>query len=99
MPGYAPNISWLSPDMVVARRPGEIEFGFPSDVDLKAIDACRQDQGLQVTLFNQDGAVRNAANRRYLAGPSRRDEFWRKFDEALETAGTKCVCQRDWMPA
>jgi hydroxypyruvate isomerase len=89
---YAPNVSWLLPELPFALRPrvvaelgfGAIEFGFPSHADLDALQAARRDLGLEIVLFNQDVPVWDAANRGYLADPSRRDEFDRTLDRALE---------------
>jgi hydroxypyruvate isomerase len=94
MLAYAPNISWLFPELPFAERPRAVvglgfealEFGFPSHADLQAIEACQQDHGVQIVLFNQDVPVWDAANRGYLVDPARRDEFWRTFDQALEIA-------------
>ncbi len=91
---YAPNASWLFPELPFAERPRAIaeagfralEFGFPSHADLEALEAARQEYGLQIVLFNQDVPVWNEANRGYLVDPARRDEFRRKLDEALEIA-------------
>jgi len=91
---YAPNASWLFPELPFAERPRAIaeagfqalEFGFPSHADLDALDAARQEYGLQIVLFNQDVPVWDEANRGYLVDPTRRDEFKRKLDEALEIA-------------
>jgi hydroxypyruvate isomerase len=92
MLGYAPNVSWLFPELPFALRPKAvaalgfeaIEFGFPSHADLQALDACRQEQGLRIVLFNQDVPVWDAANRGYLVDPRRRDEFDRTLSQAFE---------------
>lgn len=88
---YAPNVSWLFPELPFNERPRAVaragfkalEFGFPSHADIPALEAARQEFGLQVVLFNQDVPVWDAANRGYLADPARQDEFRRKLDEAL----------------
>lgn len=95
MLSFAPNISWLLPDLQFRERPAAIaragfkavEFGFPSHADLDALQAARQEYDLQVALFNQDVPVWDRANRGYLVDPARRDEFRRKLDEALQIAG------------
>lgn len=92
MLAYAPNISWLLPELPFALRPrvvaelgfGAIEFGFPSRSDLDALQAARQELGLEIVLLNQDVPVWDAANRGYLVDPGRRDEFDRTLDQALE---------------
>ena len=94
MLGYAPNVSWLFPELPFALRPKAvadlgfeaIEFGFPSHADLQALEACRQEQGLRIVLFNQDVPVWDGANRGYLVDPKRRGEFRRTFDQALDLA-------------
>jgi hydroxypyruvate isomerase len=91
---YAPNISWLLKELPFSERAralaqagfGAIEFGFPSQVDVAAIDAARQEYGLEVALFNQDVPVWDRSNRGYLSDPGRRDEFRRRLDEALVLA-------------
>ncbi|HSB90011.1 MAG TPA: TIM barrel protein [Anaerolineales bacterium] len=91
---YAPNISWLLPELPSGERPhvlahagfGAIEFGFPSQVDVEAVDEARQEYGLEVALFNQDIPVWDRRNRGYLSDPSRREEFRRRLDEALVLA-------------
>lgn len=92
---FAPNISWLFPEIPFSQRPDAVaqlgfaalEFGFPSHADIDAIAAAQQRYGLEVTLFNQDVPVWDVANRGYLADPGRRDEFRRTLDEALEIVG------------
>jgi hydroxypyruvate isomerase len=95
----APNISWLFPELPFKDRPGEvarqgfsaIEFGFPSQADLNTLKRVVDEYGLQIVLFNQDVPVWDRANRGYLVDPSRRDEFQRTLDEALEIAGRLAV--------
>jgi hydroxypyruvate isomerase len=97
--GYAPNISWLFPELPFKKRPGEvaslgftaIEFGFPSHADLDALRVAREELGLRIVLFNQDVPVWDRANRGYLVDPTRRDEFWYTLDEALQIAGRLSV--------
>ncbi|MFV2044138.1 MAG: hydroxypyruvate isomerase family protein [Anaerolineales bacterium] len=89
---YAPNISWLLPELPFAERARRIaqagfsalEFGFPSYADTEALMTLQDEYGFQVILFNQDVPVWDEANRGYLVDPSRRDEFRTKLDEALE---------------
>jgi hydroxypyruvate isomerase len=89
---YAPNISWVFPELPFGERAPAveragfraIEFGFPSRADLAALDAARQVLGLEIILFNQDVPVWDAANRGYLVDPQRRAEFERTLDNALE---------------
>ena len=91
---FAPNISWLFPELPFSERPravskagfSAIEFGFPSHADLDALQAAREELGITIVLFNQDVPVWNRDNRGYLVDPSRRDEFRRKLDEALGIA-------------
>ena len=95
MLGYAPNISWLFPELPFALRPRAvadlgfeaIEFGFPSHADLDALDACRRQAGMRIVLFNQDVPVWDEANRGYLVDPKRRHEFERTLDQGLALAG------------
>jgi len=94
MLGYAPNVSWLFPELPFSLRPQAvaalgfeaIEFGFPSHADLPALEACRQEHGLHIVLFNQDVPVWDDANRGYLVDPERRDEFRRTLEQALDLA-------------
>ena len=89
---YAPNISWLLPELPFAERARRIaeagfralEFGFPTHADISGLKSLQGDYGFHVTLFNQDVPVWDRANRGYLADPSRKDEFKQKLDEALE---------------
>ena len=91
---YAPNISWLFPELPFAERPRAVaqagfkalEFGFSSHADIDAIAAAQDEFGLEVVLFNQDVPVWDADNRGYLSDPSRRDEFRFKLDESLSIA-------------
>jgi hydroxypyruvate isomerase len=91
---FAPNVSWLFPELPFKDRPeaaakagfDTIEFGFPSHADLDALQAARNDLDMQIILFNQDVPVWDRQNRGYLVDPKRRDEFRRKLDEALEIA-------------
>ncbi len=91
---YAPNISWLLPDLPFGERPAALaqagftglEFGFPSHADIPALEAARRELGLEVVLFNQDVPVWDAANRGYLVDVRRRAEFERKLDDALAIA-------------
>ena len=91
---YAPNISWLFPELPFKEKPGEvarlgftaIEFGFPSHADLDALQDAREELGLKIVLFNQDVPVWDRVNRGYLVDPSRKTEFKHKLDEALQLA-------------
>ena len=91
---FAPNISWLFPELSFRDRPAEvarlgfsaIEFGFPSHADLLALQAACDDLGMQIVLFNQDVPVWDRENRGYLVDPKRRDEFRYRIDESLEIA-------------
>lgn len=92
MTTFAPNISWLYPELPFSQRPDALanigfealEFGFPSHADIDAIADAQSRHGFEVVLFNQDVPVWDAANRGYLSDPDRRDEFKRTLDEALE---------------
>ena len=96
---YAPNISWLFPELPFKEKPGEaarlgfsaIEFGFPSHADLNALEAAVAEYGLKIVLFNQDVPVWDHANRGYLVDPASRDEFRRTLDAALQIAGKLSV--------
>ena len=89
---YAPNISWLLPELPFGERARQIaeagftalEFGFPSHADTVALKALQDEYGFQVVLFNQDVPVWDEANRGYLVDPARKDEFKTKLDEAIE---------------
>lgn len=89
---FAPNISWLFPQLPFAERPAAVaaagfdalEFGFPSHVDLDALQAARDKLGLDLVLFNQDVPVWDRDNRGYLVDPGRRAEFRRELERALE---------------
>jgi hydroxypyruvate isomerase len=91
---FAPNISWLFPELSFRERPAEvarlgftaIEFGFPSHADLHALQAARDELGMQIVLFNQDVPAWDRENRGYLVDPKRRGEFQRKLEESLEIA-------------
>jgi hydroxypyruvate isomerase len=93
-PRYAPNISWLFPELPFDRRPQAaleagfttVEFGFPSHADLAALEVARTDWGLDITLFNQDVPVWDEVNRGTLSDPGRRDEFKRELERALGIA-------------
>lgn len=91
---YAPNVSWLFPELAFAdriyavARAGfvAIEFGFPSQADIPAVEASREEYGLVVALFNMDVAVWDGVCRGYLADPKWRDEFDRTFEQTLRLA-------------
>lgn len=103
---YAPNISWLFPELPFKQRPGEvarlgfsaIEFGFPSHADLDALRVAREELGLKIVLFNQDVPVWDRVNRGYLVDPSRKAEFKHKLDEALHIA-ERLEAQKIMLPA
>ncbi len=106
MLSYAPNVSWLFPEIPFGERPAlvakagftAIEFGFPSHANLEALDEARKAFGMQIVLFNQDVPVWDAQNRGYLVDPGRRDEFRRKLDEALAIA-RRLEVQKIMLPA
>jgi hydroxypyruvate isomerase len=93
-PLYAPNISWLFPELPFNQRPraaqlagfNAIEFGFPSHVDLEALEHAVTELEMEVTLLNQDVPVWDEKNRGYLSDPRRRDEFDRELERALSIA-------------
>jgi hydroxypyruvate isomerase len=103
---YAPNISWLLPELPAGERPRAlaeagfrgIEFGFPSSIDLESVEEARQEYGLEVVLFNQDVPVWDRWNRGYLSDPQRRDEFRRRLDEALALA-SRLEAKKVMLPA
>jgi hydroxypyruvate isomerase len=92
MATFAPNISWLFPELPFSQRPvvvaklgfKALEFGFPSHADIDAIADAQERYGFEVTLFNQDVPVWDEDNRGYLADPSRGDEFRSTLDATLE---------------
>lgn len=92
MTTFAPNISWLFPELPFRQRADTVaelgfralEFGFPSHADIDALADAQARHGFEVTLFNQDVPIWDEANRGYLADPNRKDEFRRTLDEALD---------------
>ena len=92
---YAPNISWVFPELAFEDRPqavfqagfDAIEFGFYGGVDLDAIEEARSAFGLEIVLFNMDMPVWDETHRGYLADPSLRPQFQRALDAALDVAG------------
>lgn len=96
---YAPNISWLFPDLPFREKLSEVarlgftavEFGFPSHADLAALEEAIAEYGLQIVLFNQDVPVWDRANRGYLVDPARQGEFRRTLEEALQIASRLSV--------
>jgi hydroxypyruvate isomerase len=92
MPAYAPNISWLFPELPFEQRPQAVaslgfdalEFGFLHHAEVPKLKTSCEALGLKMVLFNLDVPVWDEANRGYLVDPLRRDEFKRKLDEALE---------------
>ncbi len=96
---YAPNISWLLPELPFAQRAravaqagfGALEFGFPSQADLDGLAEAQAEWDLEIVLFNQDVPVWEPANRGYLVDPARGDEFRRRLEEALAIAARLAV--------
>jgi hydroxypyruvate isomerase len=92
---YAPNISWLLPELPFSERARAVaeagftalEFGFPSHADIEGLKAVQDEFGLRVILFNQDVPVWDEANRGYLVDPARRDEFKAQLDRVIEIVG------------
>ena len=92
MAKFAPNISWLFPELPFNQRPeavaeagfSALEFGFPSHADIDAIADIQERFGLDVVLFNQDVPVWDGANRGYLVDPARRVEFKHTLEDALD---------------
>ena len=103
---YAPNISWLLPELPLSERPrtlaeagfGAVEFGFPSAVDLDALERAQAEYGLEIVLFNQDVPVWDRQNRGYLCEPARREEFRQRLEQALLLAERLSV-QKVMLPA
>lgn len=99
MVSYAPNVSWLFPELPFAERVravakagfSALEFGFPSHADLDSLAAACAEWGITIVLFNQDVPVWDAANRGYLADPARCDEFKTRLDEAFTVAAKLSV--------
>ena len=91
---FAVNTSWLFPELpfrdrlaAVARAGfNSIEFGFPSHVDLRALEAAKDDLGLKIVNFNQDVPVWDRQNRGTLSDPARSSEFRATLDQALAIA-------------
>ena len=90
---FAPNISWLFPELPFEERVQAvdslgfkaIEFGFPSHANL-ILEAARKKLGMTIVLFNQDVPVWDANNRGYLVDPSRMVEFRKMLGQALDIA-------------
>ena len=103
---YAPNISWLLPELPVGERPGAlsqagfsaIECGFPSALDLDALERAQAEHGLEIVLFNQDVPVWDRQNRGYLCDPARQEEFRQRLEQALLLAERLSV-QKVMLPA
>ena len=103
---YAPNVSWLFPelsfknrlDAVVKMGFRAVEFGFPSHADLDALLAAKEKYGIDIVLFNQDVPVWDRRNRGYLVDPMRTDEFKQKLDDALGIA-TSLGVKKVMLPA
>lgn len=102
---YAPNVSWVFPELPFSGRVRAVakegfvavEFNFPSHADIPALEALQREVGLSVTLFNLDVPDWGDACRGYLADPSWRAELDRKVDQALELAG-RLACRRVMIP-
>jgi hydroxypyruvate isomerase len=88
---FAPNISFLFPEIPFGERPrlvveagfDALEFGFYGQADLPAVEAACKEFPLQVVLINMDMPVWDEQNRGYLADPSLKDVFKNRLDEAL----------------
>lgn len=89
---YAPNISWLFPELPFSDRPNAvaeagfdaIEFGLYGQADLEAVRKAQDSFGLKVVLFNMDLPIWDETHRGYLADPSQKDTFRRALDESLK---------------
>ncbi len=94
MLSYAPNISWVFPELDFEDRPqavckagfNALEFGFYGGVDLDALRSALDTFGLRVALFNMDMPVWDEAHRGYLADPDLRNQFKHALDAALDVA-------------
>jgi len=103
---YSANVSWLFPELPFSQRLAAavqagfntIEFGFPSQADIEALESARQEFELQVDTFNQDVPVWDRHNRGYLVDPGRRSEFRTRLDQALEI-GTRLGARKVMLPA
>lgn len=106
MLAYAPNISWLLPELPLSERLrvlaeagfGAVECGFPSALDLESLERARNEHGLEIVLFNQDVPVWDRQNRGYLCDPARREEFRQRLEQALRLA-ERLKVQKVMLPA
>lgn len=94
MIAYAPNISWLLPELqwdarlkAVSEAGFEaVEFGFPGQVDLSSISRAHEEHGVLIALFNEDIPAWGPANRGFLADPRARGDLRRSLDTTFELA-------------
>jgi hydroxypyruvate isomerase len=94
MPRFAANLSMMFQEIpflerfAAARKAGftAVEFLFPYTFDKAEIKARRDDAGLAQILFNTPPGDWDAGDRGFAALPTRRDEFKRTFEQALDYA-------------
>jgi hydroxypyruvate isomerase len=103
---YSVNVSWVFPELPFCDRLravaqagfDTIEFGFPSQADIAALETARNQFGLKIDNFNQDVPVWDLQNRGYLVDPARRSEFRKTLDQALEI-GSRLEARKIMLPA
>lgn len=101
MPRFAANLTMLFTEapllerFTLASRAGfeAVEFLFPYDEDLVAVQAALQDNGLELILFNLPAGDFAAGERGIANDPARVDEFHDGVGKALEIAGRLGVGQ------
>jgi len=98
---YAANLSMLYPDVPFLDRVGRaaaagfglVEFMFPEEVGVPALQARLEDAGLGVALFNLPTGDVHAGEWGTLSNPSRRGYFRRSLATALDAAA-RLECSR-----
>jgi hydroxypyruvate isomerase len=94
MPRFAANLSMMFPEIpflerfAAARKVGftAVEFLFPYVFDKAEVRERRDEAGLAQILFNTPPGNWDAGERGFAALPTRRDEFKRTFEQALDYA-------------
>jgi hydroxypyruvate isomerase len=95
MPRFSTNISFLFKDVAFpsrfprAREAGfrAVEFMWPGDDQLAAVERAVSETGVEVALFNFDGGDMAAGDRGVLSDPDRQARFRDNVPVALELAG------------
>jgi hydroxypyruvate isomerase len=95
MPRFSTNISFLFKDVAFAERFARarqagfraVEFMWPGDDQLAAVERAVAETGLEVVLFNFDAGDMAAGDRGLLSDPGRYERFRANVPIALELAG------------